>query len=65
MYVRGLATRDAERMFVEDLGQQMLSRSGVGRITLPTESSGLRLLYASLITASKSWHGVKTTPDIW
>ena len=31
----------------------------------PTESSGLRLLYASLITASQSWHGVKMTPDIW
>jgi len=31
----------------------------------PTESSGLRLLYASLITASRSWHGVKMTPDIW
>jgi transposase-like protein len=31
----------------------------------PIESSGLRLLYASLIIASKSWHGVKMTPDIW
>ena len=31
----------------------------------PTESSGLRLLYASLITASRSWHGIKMTPDIW
>jgi putative transposase len=31
----------------------------------PTENSGLRLLYASLITASQSWHGVKMTPDIW
>jgi transposase-like protein len=31
----------------------------------PTESSGLRLLYATLITASRSWHGVKMTPDIW
>jgi transposase-like protein len=30
-----------------------------------TESSGLRLLYASLITASRSWKGVKMTPDIW
>jgi len=24
----------------------------------------LRLLYASLITASRSWRGVKMTPDI-
>lgn len=31
----------------------------------PTESSGLRLLYASLITASQSWRGVKMTPDLW
>lgn len=31
----------------------------------PTESSGLRLLYASLITASRSWKEVKMTPDIW
>jgi transposase-like protein len=31
----------------------------------PTESSGLRLLYAALITASRSWKGVKMTPDIW
>lgn len=31
----------------------------------PTESSGLRLLYATLITASRSWRGVKMTPDIW
>lgn len=31
----------------------------------PTESSGLRLLYASLITASRTWKGVKMTPDIW
>ncbi len=31
----------------------------------PTEASGLRLLYASLITASRSWKGVKMTPDIW
>jgi transposase-like protein len=31
----------------------------------PTESSGLRLLYAALITASRNWRGVKMTPDIW
>ena len=31
----------------------------------PTESSGLRFLYASLITASRIWSGVKITPDIW
>jgi transposase-like protein len=31
----------------------------------PTESSGLRLLYAALITASRNWKGVKMTPDIW
>jgi transposase-like protein len=30
----------------------------------PIESSGLRLLYASLIIASQNWHGVKMTPDI-
>lgn len=31
----------------------------------PTESSRLRLLYATLITGSRSWHGVKMTPDVW
>jgi len=31
----------------------------------PKESSGVRLLYASLITASQSWRGVKMTADIW
>ena len=31
----------------------------------PTESAGLRLLYATLITASRSWRGVKMPPDIW
>jgi len=31
----------------------------------PTESSGLRLLFATLITASQTWKGVKMTPDIW
>ena len=28
-------------------------------LCFPTENSGLRLLYASLITASRCWHGVK------
>ena len=31
----------------------------------PTESSALRLLYATLITASQSWKGIRMTPDIW
>ena len=31
----------------------------------PTESAGLRLLYATLITASQSWNGVRMSPDIW
>lgn len=31
----------------------------------PTESSGLRLLFATLVTASRTWKGVKMTPDIW
>lgn len=31
----------------------------------PTESSGLRLLFATLVTASHTWHGVRMTPDIW
>ena len=31
----------------------------------PSEESCLRLIYASLITASKSWKGVRMTPDIW
>ena len=31
----------------------------------PTESAGLRLLYATLITASRSWKGVRMPPDIW
>jgi len=31
----------------------------------PAESSALRLLYATLITASRSWRGVRMTPDIW
>jgi len=31
----------------------------------PTESAGLRLLYASLIIASRTWRGVRMTPDIW
>jgi transposase-like protein len=31
----------------------------------PTESAGLRLLYATLITASQGWKGVRMPPDIW
>ena len=31
----------------------------------PTESSGLRLLYAVLITACQTWRRVRMTPDIW
>ena len=31
----------------------------------PTESSCLRLLYASLVTASQSWKGVRISPDTW
>lgn len=31
----------------------------------PSEKACLRLLYASLITASKSWRGVRMTPGIW
>jgi len=31
----------------------------------PSEKACLRLLYASLITASQSWRGVRMTPDIW
>ena len=31
----------------------------------PTESSALRLLYATLITASQSWRGIRVSPDIW
>ena len=31
----------------------------------PTESSALRLLYATLITASQGWRGIRVSPDIW
>jgi len=31
----------------------------------PMESSALRLLYATLVTASRTWKGVRITPDIW
>jgi len=31
----------------------------------PTESASLRLLYAILITASRSWEGVRIPSDIW
>ena len=33
MYVRGLSTRDVENMFIQTLGQRLLSRSSVSRIT--------------------------------
>jgi len=33
MYVRGLSTRDVENMFIETLGQRLLSKSNVSRIT--------------------------------
>jgi len=33
--------------------------------TFPSEKACLRLLYATLITTSKSWRGVRMTPDIW
>ena len=31
----------------------------------PSENACLRLFFASLVTASQSWKGVKMTPDIW
>ena len=31
----------------------------------PNESASLRLLYATLITASQSWKGIRMPPDIW
>jgi transposase-like protein len=31
----------------------------------PTESAGLRLLYATLIPAFRSWKGVRIPLDIW
>ncbi len=33
MYVRGLSTRDIENMFIQTLGQPLLSRSSASRIT--------------------------------
>ncbi|MFC1968333.1 transposase [Chloroflexota bacterium] len=48
-----------ERMFGEEKRQtKVIPR-------FPSEKSCLRLLYASLITASKSWRGVRMPPDIW
>jgi transposase-like protein len=48
-----------ERLFGEDKRRtKVIPR-------FPTESSGLRLLYASLIAASRTWRGVRMTPDIW
>jgi transposase-like protein len=58
MYVRGLSTRDVEGMFAQVMGQQMLSRSGVSRITATLQKdfdswrqrdlSGLKVLYLFL-----------------
>jgi len=58
MYVRGLSTRDVESMFIQTIGQQLLSRSGVSRITRCLQKdfdtwrkrdlSGLRVLYLFL-----------------
>lgn len=58
MYVRGLSTRDVEGMFLEALGQQVLSRSGVSRVASQLQAdfdawrkrdlSGLRVVYLFL-----------------
>ena len=58
MYVRGLSTRDVENMFIETLGQPLLSRSSVSRITHRLQEdfdtwrkrdlSGLKVLYLFL-----------------
>jgi len=58
MYVRGLSTRDVESMFIQTIGQQLLSRSSVSRITRRLQQdfdtwrkrdlSGLKLLYLFL-----------------
>ena len=58
MYVRGLSTRDVEGMFAQVMGQQMLSRSGISRITATLQKdfdswrqrdlSGLKVLYLFL-----------------
>ena len=58
MYVRGLSTRDVENMFIETLGQQLLSRSSVSRIThclqedfdtwRKRDLSGIKILYLFL-----------------
>lgn len=31
----------------------------------PSENACLRLFFASLVTASQSWKGVKMTADMW
>lgn len=97
IYVRGCPPRDVGEMFLEAMGQRVLSMSGVSRIApqlqadfdvcvrttnllellfgegrrktkvipcFPTEASGLRLVYAGLITASRRWKGVKMSLDI-
>ena len=58
MYVRGLSTRDVENMFIQTLGQRLLSRSGVSRITYRLQQdfdawrkrdlSGLKVIYLFL-----------------
>jgi len=58
MYVRGLSTRDVENMFIQTLGQRLLSRSSVSRITRRLQQdfdawrkrdlSGFRILYLFL-----------------
>lgn len=58
MYVRGLSTRDVENMFIQTLGQRLLSRSSVSRITRCLQKdfdiwrrrdlSGLKVLYLFL-----------------
>jgi transposase-like protein len=58
MYVRGLSTRDVQSMFIQTIGQQLLSRSSVSRITRRLQKdfdtwrkrdlSGLKVLYLFL-----------------
>ena len=58
MYVRGLSTRDVEDMFIQTLGERLLSRSSVSRITRrlqqdfdtwrKSDLSELRILYLFL-----------------
>ncbi len=58
MYVRGLSTRDVENLFIQTLGERLLSRSSVSRITRHLQQdfgtwrkrdlAGLRILYLFL-----------------